>query len=262
MAKNIILITGASSGIGKEFALQVDPYFHNIDEIWLVARRREQLEETAAQLKHKTRVIPMDITKEASQMRLTEMLELHSACICMLINCAGYGHMGEFADAPEIAGVPKGQLGMVRLNCEALTHITYRCIPFMKRNSRIIQLASCAAFLPQPYFAVYAASKSYVLSFSRALGEELRKKGIYVTSVCPGPVDTPFFDIAEKFGSTLAIKKLTLVKADKVVALALKDSYHRKPLSVCSFLIRAFFTVSKLLPHQLILTIMRLFKKG
>ena len=87
---------------------------------------------------------------------------------------------------------------MIRLNCEALTNLTHRVIPFMRRGSRIIQLASSAAFVPQPDFAVYAASKAYVLSFSRAIGKELSDQGIYVTAVCPGPVRTPFFDIAKK----------------------------------------------------------------
>ena len=95
----------------------------------------------------------------------------------------------------------------------------------MRANSRIIQLASSAAFLPQPKFAVYAATKSYVYSFSRALAQELRNKKIYVTAVCPGPVDTPFFDIAEKTESTLAIKKRTIARADLVVKQAIKDSY-------------------------------------
>ncbi len=262
MAKNIILITGASSGIGREFAKQIDPHFHNIDEIWLVARREEELRRTAAMLSHKTRIIPMDLVKESALMRLTEMLTIHNASICMLINCAGYGLMGEFAAAQEIAGVPKDQLGMVRLNCEALTHMTYRCIPFMKKNSRIIQLASSAAFLPQPNFAVYAATKAYVLSFSRALGEELRPRGIYVTAVCPGPVDTPFFDIAERNGSTLAVKKMTLVEADQVVSLALKDSFRKRSVSVCSPLIRAFYGFAKLVPHQWILFAMRFLPKA
>ena len=262
MSKNIILITGASSGIGKEFALQIDPHFHNVDEIWLIARRKELLNQTAEALQHKTRVIAMDITKEAQLERLTDMLTEHHACIRMLINCAGYGLMGEFADAETEEGVPRGQLGMVRLNCEALTHMTYCCIPFMKQGSRILQLASSAAFLPQPGFAVYAASKAYVLSFSRAIGEELQSRGIYVTSVCPGPVDTPFFDIAEKTGSTLAIKKLTMVTADKVVAQALRDSYNKRPLSVCSLPIKAFYVLTKRIPHRFILRVMDLLKKG
>lgn len=257
MAKNIILITGASSGIGREFAFFVDPYFKKIDEIWLVARNEEKLAETArALVVHKTRIFSLDITKEAQIERLVNTLSEENACIRILINCAGYGLMGDFNKID-----PKGLNGMVRLNCEALTNVTRCCLPFMMRGSRIIQLASSAAFLPQPYFAVYAATKSYVHSLSQALYEELRPKGIYVTSVCPGPVDTPFFEIAEEYGETLSIKKLTMVKPEKVVSRALRDSYDKRPKSVCSFLIQMFEVLAKIVPHRMILGMLRFVKK-
>lgn len=266
MRKNIILITGASSGIGREFAMQLDPYFTNIDEIWLISRRKKQLTEVAADLQHKTRILAMDITKEAQLERLTDTLEDRNVCIRMLINCAGYGLMGAFgpSENPDFhseENCPDGQLGMIRLNCEALTHITYRCLPYMAKGSRIIQLASSAAFLPQPYFAVYAATKAYVLSFSRALGEELKKKDIYVTSVCPGPVDTPFFETAEKNGKTLALKKYTMVDASRVVEQALRDSYYKRTMSVCSMPIQAFLLLTKYVPHQVILNVMEYLKE-
>lgn len=253
---NVIVITGASSGIGKEFACQMDRYFTNIDEFWLIARNRDKLNEVAATLQHKTRILSMDITKDAQLERLEDTLQEKEAVVRMLVNCAGYGIMGDFEGQER-----DSMLGMIRLNCEALTNITHRLIPYMRRGSRIIQLASSAAFLPQKDFAVYAATKSYVLSFSRALGEELREKDIYVTSVCPGPVDTPFFEIAEKNGSTLAIKKYTMVKADKVVAQALRDSYYKRSKSVCSFPIRLFEAGAKLLPHDVFLRGMTFLKK-
>ena len=131
----------------------------------------------------------------------------------------------------------------------------------MRRNSRIIQLASSAAFLPQPDFAVYAATKSYVLSFSRALNEELKPFGITVTGVCPGPVDTPFFDIAEQNGSTLAIKKYVMASPDKVVNQALKDSYYRHAMSVYSLPIKILHVLSGAVPHGIILNVMELMKK-
>jgi hypothetical protein len=121
-------------------------------------------------------------------------------------------------------------------------------------------MASSAAFLPQPNFAVYAATKSYVLSFSRALNQELRKKQIYVTAVCPGPVDTPFFDIAEKTGNTLAVKKLTITRADLVVEQAIRDSYHKHEKSVYGPYIRAFEVLAKTVPHRAILEVMRFMK--
>lgn len=254
---NIVIITGASSGIGLEFALQMDNYFKNIDEFWLVARDRAKLEAVANVMQHKTRLLSMDITKDAQLERLEDTIKEKNAVVRMLINCAGYGIMGNFASQNLY-----GELGMIRLNCEALTNITHRCIPYMKRGSRIIQLASSAAFLPQIDFAVYAATKSYVLSFSRALGEELREKEIYVTSVCPGPVDTPFFDIAERTGSTLAIKKYTMVSPTKVVEQALRDSYHKRTLSVCSVPIKGLRVASKLVPHDTILGITKALKRA
>lgn len=254
---NIVIITGASSGIGLEFAVKMDAGFHNIDEFWLVARREDRLQEAAKLLNHRTRLFPMDITDSTKLDSLEDAVIEQNAAVRMLINCAGYGLLGDFSEQDTDA-----ELGMIRLNCLALTELTHRMIPYMRRNSRIIQLASCAAFLPQPDFAVYAASKSYVLSFSRALRRELKPFGIWVTSVCPGPVDTPFFEIAEQGGSTPAIKKLVMVSAEKVVEQALRDSYFRREMSVCSLPIKGMLLLSKTLPHRVILDIMNLMKKG
>lgn len=252
---NIILITGASSGMGVEFALQLDNVFHNIDEIWLIARRKKEMLEVAQYLEHPTRVLDMDVTNDNDIERLKRLLSDEKPVIRMLVNSAGYGIMGDFSKS-DIGD----ELGMIDVNCRALTQMTYLCLPYMKKNSRIIQLASSAAFLPQPNFAVYAATKSYVYSFSRALNQELRTRKIYVTAVCPGPVDTPFFDIAEKTGSTLAVKKLTLVRADQVVEKAIEDSYHRREKSVYGAWIKSFEAAAKILPHSVILELMRFLK--
>ena len=250
---NVIIITGASSGLGREFALQMDNYFSNIDQFWLIGRNQKRLNEVAQALQfHAAMILDMDVTDEEALDELEQELKNRNAKVRMLINCAGYGIMGDFAhqDRNEV-------LGMIKVNCEALTDLTQRLIPYMSKGSRIIQLASSAAFLPQPDFAVYAATKSYVLSFSRALGEELRKREIYVTSVCPGPVNTHFFDVAEKDGTTLALKKMTMVEPDVVVAKALRDSYHKRELSVYSLPILAFEALTKWVPHTVILHGMR-----
>lgn len=252
---NITIITGASSGIGQEFALQLDALFHNMDEIWLIARRKERLEELSLALHTKCRIISMDVTDPVYMNQLSEILNISKPKIRMLVNCAGFGLMG----AVETLSLEE-QLAMIRLNCEALTEMTYRCLPYMHHGSRIIQMASSAAFLPQANFAVYAASKSYVLSFSRALGQELKKRKIYVTSVCPGPVDTEFFDIAEQYGKTLSIKKLTMVSADEVVRKAIRDSHEKKDISVYSLPIQAFHVLTSLLPHSLIFHMMKFCK--
>ena len=252
---NVIIITGASSGMGAEFALQLDHIFDSIDEIWLIARRKEAMLKIAQNMEHTTRVLDMDITNESHMKRLQTLLANEKPIICMLVNSAGYGIMGNFS-----ASDMHEELGMIDVNCKALTQMTYMCIPYMRANSRIIQLASSAAFLPQPKFAVYAATKSYVYSFSRALAQELRNKKIYVTAVCPGPVDTPFFDIAEKTESTLAIKKRTIARADLVVKQAIKDSYYKREKSVYGFWIKSFAFLSKAVPHKMLLEIMRYLK--
>lgn len=245
---NVVVITGASSGMGRVFAEKLDRAFLGIDQFWLIARREEPLNRLSEKLAHDSRVFGMDVTSRESMDKLEKALRQSRATVRILINCAGYGVMGPFAQANR-----ERTLGMIRVNCEALTDLTYRMLPFMKKGSRIIQLASSAAFLPQPDFAVYAASKAYVHSFSRALGEELRQKGIYVTSVCPGPVDTPFFQTAERDGSTLALKKWTMVTPERVVEQALRDSRNRRPVSVCSLPIRAFRGLAKAVPHSLLL---------
>lgn len=256
MSKSIVIITGASSGMGKEFALQIDAHLRKTDEIWLIARSKDKLTDLSRMMRNNTRVLAMDITKEAQIERLQDMLLDHNCKIRMLVNCAGYGVIGDFAQLNS-----EEQLGMIRLNCEALTHVTHCCIPFMARNSRIIQLASCAAFMPQPGFAVYAATKAYVDSFTKAIREELKGSGIYVTSVCPGPVDTPFFDIAERSGQMLSIKKLVMADSRNVVRKALKDACAKKSTSVYSLPIQAMRVLAKSVPHELVMPIVRFVKE-
>lgn len=146
---------------------------------------------------------------------------------------------------------------MVRLNCESLCAVTRMVLPYMPHNSRIIQFASAAAFLPQPDFAVYAATKSFVLSYSRALGEELRDRDIYVTAVCPGPVKTEFFDLAETTGQIPLYKRLVMANSRHVVRKALNDSILGRPVSVYGLTMKAFRLLSKIAPHSLLLSIMR-----
>lgn len=253
--KNIIIITGASSGIGQEFALQIDTAFSNIDEIWLVARRKERLLEVAKVMEHATRLIPMDVTDEYAMDDLEALLEEEDVVVRMLINAAGFGLMGDFDDMPI-----EEQTDMLYTNCEAVMKMTYMTLPYMARGSRIIQLASAAAFLPEPGFAVYAATKSYVLSFSRALNRELAYRGIYVTAVCPGPVSTEFFQVAEKYGETPMIKRLTMITPEKCVGAALRASYQKKEVVVPGLPMKVSGLAAKMLPHTLLLNLTSLWK--
>ena len=253
--KSIIIITGASSGIGQEFALQVDTAFSNVDEIWLIARRKERLEEVARVMEHTTRLIMMDVTDEYAMDDFEKLLEESGAVVRMLVNAAGFGLMGDFMELPL-----EEQQEMLLVNSEGLTKMTYFVLPFMAKGSRIIQLASGAAFLPQPGFAVYAASKSYVLSFSRALNRELAPYGIFVTAVCPGPVNTEFFEIAEQYADMPAYKEFVMISAEKCVSDALRASYHKKSMTVPGFPMKAFLMVCKYLPQDLLLKLKECFK--
>lgn len=256
MSKSIVIITGASSGLGEQFSLQIDAHFRKTDEIWLIARRKDRLVKLSRRLRNNTRIMAMDITDDEQLNVLRSTLQQYDCQIRMLVNCAGYGVIGDFSKLEY-----EEQMGMIRLNCEALTKMTYLCLPYMVKGSRIIQLASSAAFMPQPGFAVYAASKAYVHSFTQALGAELKEKDIYVTSVCPGPVDTPFFDIAEKDGQMLAIKAMSLVNSYDVVSKALRDSIDKKNVSVYSFPIKGFALLTKLIPHRVLVPFVRRMKE-
>lgn len=248
----VCIITGASSGMGYEMALQVDKiYSETLDEIWLVARRTDRLEKLSSLLNHKVRILPLDLTSKKDLAELELSLNLLNPNVKLLVNAAGYGIVGPFK-----SGQSNEQSGMIRLNCEALTKVTYMVLKYMKKGARIIQFASTAAFLPQTGFGVYAATKAYVLSFSRALNEELKEAGISVTAVCPGPVNTEFFKIAEKNGSNFNFKKYFMEDAREVVHAALYDSYKRHAVSISSPFMWGLLLISKIIPHDLILRIL------
>ncbi len=252
---NICIVTGASSGMGREAVKQLDNiYTDGIDEIWLISRRSERLCKLSRELKHNVRILPLDLSVEKDLQEFDLTLSLSRPNVKILVNAAGYGVLGKFTDS-ECAE----QTGMIRLNCEALTRITHCCLEYMSKGARIVNFASAAAFVPQAGFSVYAATKSYVLSFSRALNRELSKRKISVTAVCPGPVDTEFFKIAEKHCNSMKIKKIFIAKASKVVSQALADAYRRKSVSVYSVFMKGFWLLTKILPHELVLTLMSIF---
>lgn len=248
----VAIVTGASSGMGRETILQLADRFGALDEIWAVARRTERLEELKTQVPVRLRSIPLDLEQPESWEALKKLLEQHRPDVKFLVNSAGYGKMGAVGSL-EL----KDETGMPALNCMALCAVTNLVLPYLSKNSRIIQYASAASFVPQPGFAIYGATKSFVLSYSRALNMELRPRGIFVTAVCPGPVRTEFFDVAESTGRKVPLyKRLTMADPRKVVALALRDSMMGKSVSVYGGLMKAFRLLTRILPHDMILNIM------
>ncbi len=234
---NIAIVTGASSGMGKEFALQLDNNLGKTEEIWLLARSRESLEELAGSLRTKARVVVIDLTDETALKQFEEVLAIQNPKITVLVNCAGIGSHKPFArqNKEEIDA-------MIQLNIMALTRMTMLCLPYMRSGSKLIQVSSGAAFVPQSAFAVYAASKAYVYSLSRALDRELKGRGITVTAVCPGPVNTPFLAHAYEDMSGLGVlKKLTMVKTACVVKKAIDDCKTGKSVSICGLPVKLLY---------------------
>ncbi len=250
----IAVVTGASSGMGREMVYQIGDRFAGIDEIWVMARRGDRLAELCGQVPARIRCFPADITKEEEREPLALALQEEKPDVKLLVNAAGYGMTGNVGTR-----TMEEECGMVRLNCEALCAVTHMVLPFMAKNSRILQFASAAAFLPQPGFAVYAASKAFVLNYSRALGAELKDRGICVTAVCPGPVKTEFFQAAGMTERLPFYKRLVMADPKKVVSAALRDSMAGKTVSVYGPVMKLFEAAAKLLPHGMILKAMELF---
>lgn len=248
MEKSIAIVTGASSGMGREFVRQIAAGYRSIAQIWVIARREQALSELQEELCRsgipdtKIRPLPLDLNEKAAFQELTLLLKKEKPVIRILVNSAGLGHSGRLEEQRT-----EEAASMIDINCRALTVLTMVCLPYLRKGSRIIQMASGSAFLPQPGFAVYAASKAYVLSLSRALREELRARNISVTAVCPGPVATPFFEAG---GITLnSVKKLFLKKPEKVVRKALFDAEKGKAVSVCGLSMKLVHAASGLLPQ-------------
>lgn len=186
------IITGASSGLGREFVRQLTEVFPEVECVWLIARRRERLEEMAQAMPDViTECLSLDLCDPMSFSMLQGKLASEQPDIALLVNCAGCGFLGNLGEVETAT-----QTRMVDLNVRALTAITNMALPFMERGSRILNVSSIAAFCPTPGMTVYSASKSYVSSFSRGLAEELRRQGITVTAVCPAPMKTEFLAAA------------------------------------------------------------------
>jgi uncharacterized protein len=255
--KKIAIVTGASAGLGVEFAKQISAT-EGLDEVWLVARREDRLRALAESL-GSTKAIPLalDLAAPGAIEDLALRLTKEHPDLRLLVNNAGMGKIGAFNEIPLAE-----QLAMIDLNVRALTELTYRTLPFMSHGSRILQVASSIGFCPAPYFSVYAATKAYVVSFSDALQFELAHKGIAVTAVCPGPVATEFFDVAKPKSdpSAAPFNQALMASAEEVVRKSLEDSRRGKRHSIYSWPIRSFVALSPFVPRSIMMKALALRK--
>ncbi len=240
MARGVTLITGASAGLGAEFARQCR---RRGDALVLVARRRDRLEALAAEL-GSTHVIASDLTRPGAPERLLADVAGLGLEVETLINNAGFGGASAFVEAP-----PERLLEMIDLNVRSLTELCRLALPAMleRRRGFILNVASTAAFQAGPYSAVYYATKAYVLSLSEALHEESKRSGVHVTALCPGPTATEFFEVAGSPNGRLA-KMATDPKA--VVAAGLAGLARNKAIVVPGIMNKMTSQAGRILPRS------------
>ena len=246
----IAVITGASSGMGRELTKQMSQK-ENFDQIWVIARREEALQSLKEEVGEQIRPIALDLSKMESIQTYKEMLEAEKPDVAFLANVAGFGKFGRFDQVPL-----EDCMGMIDLNCKALVAMTQVTLPYMKRGSHILQLDSLSAFQPEPYLKVYGSTKSYVLSYSRALNREFKTEGIRVMSVNPGWVKTEFFDHAQKTSNDAITYFNVMYEAKDIIKTAIYDLYHtKKDVSVHGLQIKLQVFAVKILPHKLVMNI-------
>lgn len=247
---NIAIVTGASSGMGKEFVLQMHKYV-TVDQVWVIARRENALQALQEVCPVPVRPIPLDLCNQDSFTEFASILEQENPDIKLLVNAAGFGKFGSFQKIPL-----HEDLRMIDLNCKALVSMTRICLPYMHAGSHILQLDSLSAFQPVPYITTYGATKAFVLSYSRAIHAELKKEGIRVMAMNPFWVKTEFFDHAFQTNDSEVQNFVKLYEAKDVVATGLRHLYKtKKQVSVHGLLPKGQTLLVKLLPHSLVMKI-------
>ncbi|MBP3604856.1 MAG: SDR family NAD(P)-dependent oxidoreductase [Lachnospiraceae bacterium] len=243
--KNIAILTGATGGLGREFLKQL--LNEDIDEIWAVARNKQKLSELREKYGEKVIPISMDLSEMHSMEQLYSMLKENHPRVVWLINNAGLAKMGKYTDF-SIEEIDR----TINVNCKAPVILSQICIPYMGKGSKILNISSASAFQPNPYINLYAASKAFERSYSRALHAELAECKITSTAVCPGWIDT---ELLQKEINGKKVRFPGLVTAEKVAKQAVKDAKKGRDMSVCSLYVKCQHVNVKLLPQRLVMKI-------
>ncbi|MEO6581035.1 MAG: SDR family oxidoreductase [Sphingomicrobium sp.] len=243
MTKTVTLITGASAGLGADFARQCAA---RGEHLVIVARRGTELEALASELGN-ARAAVMDLEEAGAATKLMADLRAHGEQVGTLINNAGFGLCGKFA---KLDGTR--QRAMIDLNCGTLVELCHAVLPTMieRKSGAILNVASTAAFQPGPGMAVYFATKAFVLSFTEALHEEVRTSGVRVTALCPGPTRTEFGDVAG-FKGNGAFDKMS-ARPEDVVETGLKALDEGKAVAIPGLLNKAGAQAHRFMPRYLL----------
>ena len=244
---SLAIITGASSGIGKEFAYQLKEK-HGFDELWFVARSTAKMNEIADDLGVKVTVITADLTTKEGIEIYRERLLAERPEVDFLINCAGFGVFGSFDAVSEDT-----VCAMIDLNVKASVLITHMTVPFIKRGGRIIELGSGSCFTPLPHFNIYSSTKVFILHYTKSLNHELKPYGIRATCFCPGWVETPFLPKSlDAPGAYVPKKMKPLLKVEKVASGCVKASVKGKAMYVTNWYTKMQHMLFKWLPDPIL----------
>ena len=252
MTRPVALITGASAGLGADFARQLSARGH---QLVLVARRKDRLDALAGELGN-ARTVGLDLSKPGATDRLMTEVAAHDEHVDLLVNNAGFGLTGRFADLDG-----KRQRQMIDLNCGALVELAHAVLPAMigRKSGSILNLASTAAFQPGPGMAVYFATKAFVLAFSEALHEEVKGLGVNVSALCPGPTATEFGQVAG-FAAASPSSKLAAASAP-VVTAGLDGLERNQAIIVPGLMNKATAQAHRLFPRNVVRKAVGMLKK-
>jgi len=248
--KKIAIVTGASSGIGKEFFQSLNDRKDGLDEIWVIARSENKLRDLQTLTTVPVKVMPLDLSKSEAVTEFENALSQEKPDIRYLICASGFGRFSAIED-------DKNEIlqNMVDLNCRSIVGLTRAAMPYFTKGSLTILIASVAAFQPIPYIATYGASKAFVLSYGRAFNKEIKKKGARCLCVCPFWTKTAFFDRAiDPNEKTIVKKYVAMYEPKQIVKRAWKDVKKKnRDVSIHGFKAKGQTLLVKLLPHRLVM---------
>ena len=245
--KKIAIVTGASSGLGREFVRLLREK-KEIEEIWAIARHQDKLDRLRKQMGRKVRSVSMDLSDLTRIEELGMMLSAGGIEVCYLINNAGYAKCCSYGDLSV-----KDSVNMINLNVSGVVAMGLVCIPYMPQGSRIINISSQASFQPLPYQNLYSSTKAFVRNYTRALNIELKDRGITATAVCPGWIKTNLYSRANIGASKAPRRFCAMTTPDKVAKKALRDADRGRDMSIYSFYVNFCHIGAKLLPQRLIM---------
>lgn len=244
---NTAIITGAGAGLGLEFVRRLEQDFPEVEQVWLIGRTAARLEQAAALLQRaEGKIVALDLCSLPDLEALERLLEEEKPRVTLLVNNAGCGALGNVGE-----GAWNTQTAMVDLNVRALTAVCAMAVPYLAEGGCVINLSSIASFCPNPRMTVYSATKFYVSAFSRGLGQELKGKGITVTAVCPGPMDTTFLDAGDIRGNSKMFEMLPYCDPVKVAKGACAAAKAGRAVYTPRGFFKFYRVLAKVLPQRL-----------